>query len=87
MITPAEAATVFCTIEYADWAHAHAPSLSQLNAIAARGSEPEITWEPWNALIGPRHAQPRYALRNITAGRFDPYIRTWARSLSRRSVA
>jgi glycosyl hydrolase family 26 len=67
---------------YADWAHAAAPSLSQLNAVDARGSVPEITWEPWNALIGPRHPQPLYALRNIIAGRFDPYIERWAHDLA-----
>jgi beta-mannanase len=67
---------------YADWAHAAAPSLQQLNAIIARGSQPEITWEPWNALIGPRRPQPRYALRNITAGKFDRYIERWAHDLA-----
>jgi beta-mannanase len=66
---------------YADWAHGRRPLLRQLEAVSRRGSIPEITWEPWNAL----HAvpdQPRYRLANIIAGRFDTYIRSWARTLA-----
>ena len=31
----------------------------------------------------PTRAQPRYGWRNIIAGRFDPYIRAWAKRLAR----
>jgi hypothetical protein len=65
---------------YADWAH-NQPNVEQLEAVAARGSTPEITWEPWNAL-NPVRYQPRYRLRNIVAGHFDPYIRDWANTLA-----
>jgi hypothetical protein len=65
---------------YVDWAHGE-PSLQQLEAVAQRGSVPEITWEPWDS-IPPRHIQPKYRLRNIIAGRFDPYIRSWAMTLA-----
>jgi hypothetical protein len=65
---------------YADWAH-NKPNVEQLEAVAARGSTPEITWEPWNAL-NPVRYQPRYRLRNIVAGHFDPYIRAWANTLA-----
>jgi cellulose synthase/poly-beta-1,6-N-acetylglucosamine synthase-like glycosyltransferase len=66
---------------YADWQHS-APSLTQLGLIERRGSIPEITWEPWDSTKGLRAPQPRYALGNIVAGRFDAYIRSWARSLA-----
>lgn len=65
---------------YADWAHSE-PSLAQLQAVGRRGSIPEITWEPWDALR-PVRTQPKYRLRNIIAGHFDSYIRTWARTLA-----
>lgn len=65
---------------YADWAHTY-PLQQQLEAVARRGSVPEITWEPWNSLR-PLRDQPRYRLRNIVAGRFDRYISTWARTIA-----
>jgi hypothetical protein len=67
---------------YADWQHNKLPSTSQLNAIAQRGSTPEITWEPWDASKGLYKSQPRYRLKNIIDGKFDPYIRDWARALA-----
>ena len=66
---------------YADWRHAQ-PSLAQLRAVAARGSVPEISWEPWDYSGSPTH-QPRYTLRSIIAGRHDAYIRRWATVLRR----
>ena len=66
---------------YADWQHS-APSVTQLDLVRRRGSIPEITWEPWDSTKGLRTPQPRYALRNIVAGKFDAYIRGWARSLA-----
>ena len=68
---------------YADWQHNHSPSISQLNLIRQRGSIPEITWEPWDASKNLYQSQPRYRLANIIDGKFDGYIRTWARSLAR----
>jgi hypothetical protein len=66
---------------YADWQHS-APSLTQLRLAKQRGSIPEITWEPWDSTKALRSPQPRYALRNIVDGRFDRYIRKWARALA-----
>ncbi len=66
---------------YADWQHS-APSLTQLRLIERRGSIPEITWEPWDSTKALRAPQPKYALRNIVDGKFDGYIRTWARALA-----
>jgi hypothetical protein len=50
-----------------------------LDAIAARGSIPLITWEPW-AAAGP---DPAWSLKNaILSGRNDAYIASWARGLA-----
>jgi Glycosyl hydrolase family 26 len=65
---------------YADWAHSTV-TLRQLDAVARRGTTPEITWEPWDSVLGIRR-QPRFRLRNILAGRFDSYIRSWARVIA-----
>jgi hypothetical protein len=67
---------------YADWSHSSSPSLAQLQAVARRGSVPEITWEPWDDTRPLSAPQPRYALRNIIDGRFDAYISTWAQALA-----
>jgi len=65
---------------FADWKHAHV-KLSQLRAIAKRGSIPEISWEPWDYTVGLRHAQPEFTLASIIDGKHDAYIRSWARTL------
>src|SRR5437588_619384 len=67
---------------YADWRHNARALASQLNAIDRRGSTPEITWEPWDASKGLYKAQPRYRLSNIIDGKFDSYIKGWARTLA-----
>jgi beta-mannanase len=66
---------------YADWQHGRL-STAQLDAVARRGSVPEITWEPWDASKGLWKRQPDYTLRNIIDGKFDPYIRSWADGLA-----
>jgi beta-mannanase len=65
---------------YADWAHRQ-PLLGQLRAVGRRGSLPEITWEPWDTTRSVTE-QPRYRLRRIIAGDYDPYIRRWARTIA-----
>jgi beta-mannanase len=68
---------------YADWQHARAEVLkTQLDAVAKRGSTPEITWEPWDSFKPTGTAQPSYALRNIIAGKWDGYVRAWAKTLA-----
>jgi cellulose synthase (UDP-forming) len=66
---------------YSDWRHA-APSLAQLRAVGARGSIPEISWEPWD-YSGSATDQPQFTLASIIDGRHDAYIRRWARTLRR----
>jgi hypothetical protein len=49
---------------------------------AARGASLLISWEPWNWEVKSQN-QPAYSLDNITAGRFDPYIRDFARDAAK----
>ena len=49
-----------------------------LDLVAAAGSVPEITWEPWNPDDGPQ--QPAYGLGQIAGGRYDSYIAGWAKA-------
>jgi cellulose synthase (UDP-forming) len=53
-----------------------------LDMIARQGAVPMITWEPWDKPPGEVHTpdQPEVSLARIAAGRFDRYIRTWARA-------
>jgi cellulose synthase (UDP-forming) len=65
---------------FADWRDR--VDVAQLRAVAARGSTPQITWEPWDRthdLV----TQPRYSLASIIGGRHDAYVRSWARALRR----
>ncbi|MBI5230609.1 MAG: hypothetical protein HY876_00380 [Coriobacteriales bacterium] len=53
-------------------------------AVMRRGKVPMITWEPWNPgtnsnkLRDPAN-QPSFRLQRISEGKFDAYIRSWAR--------
>jgi cellulose synthase (UDP-forming) len=66
---------------FADWGHDKV-DVEQLRAVAARGSTPQITWEPWDRSHDLRR-QPDYTLASIIRGRHDAYIRSWARDLDR----
>jgi cellulose synthase/poly-beta-1,6-N-acetylglucosamine synthase-like glycosyltransferase/beta-mannanase len=66
---------------FADWGHDEV-DVEQLRAVAARGSTPQITWEPWDRTRDLRR-QPAYTLASIIRGRHDAYIRSWARDLDR----
>lgn len=53
-----------------------------------RGAVPLITWEPWNPGGDPGYLknpskQPNYQLKDILAGRYDDYIRSWARDIKK----
>jgi beta-mannanase len=63
---------------YQDWAHAGARDFdpAKMNAVAARGAMPMITWEPWDNGGGAN--QPTYAPSAIAAGQYDPFIHQWA---------
>jgi len=64
---------------FADWERGRV-DVAQLRAVAARGSTPQITWEPWDARRS--SVQSKYTLASIISGRHDAYIRTWARDLA-----
>ncbi len=63
---------------YVDWAH-HNLLLSQLKAVAAHGSIPEISWEPWDATLG--SPQPSYSLAGIARGEHDDSVREIAATI------
>ncbi len=65
---------------FASWAHNKHFDALQARAVAARGSTPEITWEPWDA--SGDVDQPRYRLARIIAGDHDAYVRRWAREIA-----
>jgi hypothetical protein len=64
---------------FADWRHGSV-DVAQLRAVAARGSTPQITWEPWDNARRDSN-QPAYTLASIIRGRHDTYIRSWAHDL------
>jgi hypothetical protein len=53
--------------------------VSELDAIAARGALPYLTWEPWDWRKGTN--QSSYRLSNIYGGSFDGYIERSAETL------
>lgn len=65
---------------YQGWG-AEVQAFDQQRAMAtvSRNALPLVTWEPWDYRQG--REQPHFRLRNIQEGRFDPFLRTWARAL------
>ncbi len=65
---------------YQDWVHPGVRDFDpvKMNAVAARGAMPMITWEPWDYTAGAN--QPAYSARAIAGGAYDPFIRDWARA-------
>jgi beta-mannanase len=67
---------------FADWKHVANFDPRQAAAVAARGSVPEISWEPWDSSRPLGAAQPDYRLSGIIRGAHDPYIERWAREIA-----
>jgi beta-mannanase len=67
---------------FADWAHVANFDPRQAAAVAARGSEPEISWEPWDSTRPLGAAQPGFRLDGIIRGAHDAYIERWAREIA-----
>jgi Glycosyl hydrolase family 26 len=67
---------------FADWAHVADFDTKQAAAVAARGSVPEITWEPWDSTGALGAPQPRFQLIDIINGAHDTYIKRWAREIA-----
>ena len=55
---------------------------AQLDAIAAKGMLPVVSWEPWDYASKSGPAQPAYRLANIAGGAYDAYIRSWATGIA-----
>lgn len=67
---------------FADWAHTKTFDARQAEAIAGRGSVPEISWEPWDSTKRLGAPQPRYRLGRIIDGDYDAYITRWAKAVA-----
>jgi hypothetical protein len=61
-----------------DWAESGSVDPRVMNAIYGQGSIPIVSWEPGSYRAGPG---PPYSLQEIIAGKWDPYIRRFARLL------
>lgn len=57
-----------------------APPIAELNSVRSRGATTLLTWEPW--AWGGGTVQPAYALKRITAGDHDAYLRQWGQELA-----
>jgi len=72
---------------YQAWGSAFSRCFPEISAEAHRRDiTPLITWEPWKLPTElpagtPPHDQPNYSLERIASGAYDPYVRSWARSL------
>ncbi|MGY1705226.1 glycoside hydrolase family 26 protein [Geodermatophilus sp. SYSU D00697] len=55
-----------------------APPVGDLDAIAARGATPVVTWEPWDADDPGNRV---FSMADIAAGAHDAYLRQWADAL------
>jgi beta-mannanase len=67
---------------FADWAHVANFDSKQAAAVAARGSVPEISWEPWDSTGQLGAPQPKYQLADIVGGAYDTYIQRWASEIA-----
>jgi beta-mannanase len=67
---------------FADWAHVANFDARQAAAVAARGSVPEIAWEPWDSTRPLGAPQPPFRLSGIIRGAHDRYIERWAREIA-----
>ncbi|MDX6658132.1 MAG: hypothetical protein QOH62_2925 [Solirubrobacteraceae bacterium] len=67
---------------FADWAHVANFDTRQAAAVAARGSVPEISWEPWDSSRQLGAAQSGFRLSGIIQGAHDSYIKRWARQIA-----
>jgi beta-mannanase len=77
LVTRMAGAAPSIVMAYSDFAHPL--DVAGLDAVAARGATPMITWEPW--VWGGGVNQPAYSLAKIQSGAFDGYVRTWAKGL------
>lgn len=65
-----------------DWGDFDTLHKEWVTATRDHGAIPLILWQPFNPNYTDYNAQMRkYSLKNIVAGNFDAYIRTWARQI------
>jgi mannan endo-1,4-beta-mannosidase len=72
---------------YQSWGESkHSFNINWARQVSNSKKIPFITWEPWKPVGGFDRSetivrQDDYLLKNIAGGKFDPYIRTYARSI------
>jgi cellulose synthase (UDP-forming) len=66
------------------WGPIRTAPIVWMREVAAQGAVPMITWEPWNKPFGSVHDpnQRPEVLRDIAAGRYDGYVRRFARKVA-----
>lgn len=65
-----------------DWGDFDTLHKEWVTATRDHGAIPLILWQPFNPYYTDYNAQMRkYSLKNIVAGNFDAYIRTWAQQI------
>jgi hypothetical protein len=70
-------ATPAVVMWYQDWEGAPAFDSVAMNAVAARGAVPMVTWQPWGAPHTPS-GMPAWSDARIAAGAYDAYVHQWA---------
>lgn len=75
----AAGATPAVVMWYQDWEGAPAFDGAAMNAVAARGAMPMVTWQPWGAPHTPS-GMPAWSDARIAGGAYDGYVRQWARA-------
>lgn len=68
---------------YKDWKSSF--NAAEVQAVYDAGSQPMITWEPWDAAVGGAN-QPTYNLATIYNGQHDAYIDSWINSIKAQST-
>ncbi len=60
---------------------------ARVKLAGQNGYIPVITWEPWKRdFANPSRLQPEFSFASINAGRYDAYIRNWARAAASTKV-
>ncbi len=69
---------------YQDWNNQDFNS-SFVEQLSQQGAVPIITWEPWDSkkIDDKEYNQNLYSLKRIASGKYDDYLRKWAKAIKR----
>ncbi|MBA3723680.1 MAG: hypothetical protein H0W89_02165 [Candidatus Levybacteria bacterium] len=68
---------------YQDWGSKGTLDYRYMDRLTHNGVIPIVTWEPWNAQTDTKTNTTEYTPQAITSGKYDPFIREWARDAAR----